>query len=123
MQRWRRERGPFTHDMYSDVNGRDSQAPVWFSSKKRPEQGDLTGGSVWAFPPPSIAEGFWKECKLWGSCKITALLPTILCRELPEGWALCKTYTGDRRVLQRPVGARWVRCDCSGVSLSIVTRG
>jgi len=121
MRKWGKKRGPFTVDAYADVSGRNSVAGRWFSMQSRPRKGDLRGERVWAFPPPSLAEMFWKECEQWDEdCSITALLPVWACASLPEGWRRLKTYGGQARVLQRPVGSRWVRCECGGVPLAVV---
>jgi len=79
------------------------------------------GAKVWAFQPPSMAAQFWEEWSQWDrDCSVTALLPSWACEELPEGWQRLKRYGGQARVLQRPVGSRWVRCVSGGVPLVVV---
>jgi len=122
MSKWAKKRGPFSVDVYADVNGRNSKGTRWYSSKVRPESGELEGENVWAFPPPSMADGFWAEWRSWGrGCRVTAVLPVWACEELPEGWRREKLYGASARVLQRPVGSRWVRCECGGVPLVVVS--
>jgi len=122
MRKWVKRRGPFSVDCYADVNGGNSQAPRWFSKQVRPGCDELEGENVWAFPPPSAADGFWDEWRTWGSVgRVTALLPAWACEELPAGWRREKLYGASARVLQRPVGNRWVRCECGGVPLVVVS--
>jgi len=120
-RKWGNKRGVFTVDAYADVNGRNSVAGSWFSAERRPAPGELSGHSVWAFPPPSLADQFWEEWQSWDKdCRVTALLPAWACDALPEGWKRLKQYGAQARVLQRPVGNRWVRCECGGVPLTVV---
>ena len=121
MAKWVRARGPFTHDVYADVNGRNSQAPAWFSSQSRP--GRLGGAArVWAFPPPSLAELFWEEQTGWEAGSVTAVLPDWACVRMPEGWSVLWTYQAGGRMLKRRVGERWVRCSCAGVKMMVVAK-
>jgi len=39
---------------------------------------------------------------------------------LQAGWRKLKLYGGQALVLQRPVGGRWVRCECGGVPWMVV---
>jgi len=120
--KWSKKRGGFTVDTYADVNGSNSVAGRWFSAQSRPVEGKLAGESMWAFPPPSLADKFWDEWRSWGSVgKVTALLPVWACERMPEGWRREKVYGASARVLRRPVGGRWVRCECGGVLMAVVT--
>jgi len=122
MAKWAKRRGPFTVDCYADVNGGNSKAPRWFSQQARPKPDELEEENVWAFPPPSLAEQFWDEWRSWGKVgRVTAVLPVWACGELPDGWLRVKAYLSSARVLQRRVGKHWVRCECGGVPLVVVT--
>mmetsp|Transcript_62462 Transcript_62462/g.129724 ORF Transcript_62462/g.129724 Transcript_62462/m.129724 type:complete len:218 (-) Transcript_62462:925-1578(-) len=120
--KWSKKRGGFTVDAYADVNGNNSVANKWFSAQARPAENELEEDSVWAFPPPSLAEGFWDEWRSWGRVgRVTALLPVWACERMPDGWRREKVYGATARVLRRPVGGRWVRCECGGVPMVVVS--
>jgi hypothetical protein len=114
---WRKRRGEFEWDAYADVNGGNSRASKWSSS-----DGLVTieGGSVWAFPPPSLSDAFWKSWETWGASSITAMLPASSCAELPEGWTILREYQGSSRIFRRPVADRWVRCTCAGMPMTVI---
>jgi len=118
--RWSRAGGGFTVDAFADVSGRNARASRFFSANDDVMSETFKGESVWAFPPPELAEQFLGRCDSWEARVVVAAVPDHLVSELSGRWEVLHSYQGDARVFERAVGEHWVKCNTAGLCLTVV---
>ena len=97
-------------DLFSDADGLNSIAPVWFQPEDSAfEAATQLRGTVWAFPPRAIAGEaltFLSDVTVAGSGKILLLLP----EDTGAPWYRPHTLRAWRRVARWPAGADIFKC-------------
>mmetsp|Transcript_30389 Transcript_30389/g.62612 ORF Transcript_30389/g.62612 Transcript_30389/m.62612 type:complete len:869 (-) Transcript_30389:3743-6349(-) len=120
MERWARHvGGAYEVDAFCDEAGLLAKAPIFRASTNgfRLEQfGDKT---VWAFPPISLVESFFREVASWRARVVVAMVPAS---SVPEGtdWRTLHVYPPGARLFNRPVGTQMVRCKGTGFEWAVI---
>jgi len=116
MDKWRNKRGGFTVDVYADVNGNNSVADRWFSSRARPRRDELCDDAAvcghsrhhrWQGGfglNVNLGEGFVRSqhCSLCGRVKV------------------CRRVGGERRFMGRQREYCNVPWEIGGLGVSVV---